>query len=120
MVPVLLALMSGIVDYGWYLSRHQQVVFATRDAVRAGSMVTKDGDPVAEVEGRLGEALIQQGFEGIAYVTARRHGSTPDELILVEVEVGTEPLIGLLPFPQFYSVALSARLEHQQDPEDLL
>lgn len=39
-LPLLLAIFGGIVDYGWYFSQNMAVISAARDGARAGSTTT--------------------------------------------------------------------------------
>lgn len=107
--PVLLTLVSGIADYGWYLSRESEIVECVRDAARVGISADDGEDPEAIAEARAAEALLVLGLDpDLATIDAQTSvDATLGETVLtVTVTVPYTAPVGLLPAP----AALASRV----------
>jgi Flp pilus assembly protein TadG len=119
-MPILILIIAGIVDYGWFFSQHQIVVTAVREASRAAALTPEDGDAVAEAQARAQAVLTQAGMDAsAATVTTTFSGAPPDVLVEVEVSTDFEPLMGTLAtlgtnvYPSQLRARLVARMEDQ-------
>lgn len=117
LAPVLVAIVTGIADYGWFFFQQQGVATAAREAARAAVLTPFEGDPVAAAEERASSALAANAVEGDAEVLVTWMGSTPDLGVRVEVTVPFHPFFGLVPAPERTRSSLVMRLEHQPDDE---
>lgn len=113
-LPVLLALLVGVADYGWYFLQRAAVLDAARDAVRIGVASPENQDPVA---------LALEHAQAILDAAGHDLGDTDTEARVVDLD-GTwaltvrtsrpyEPLAGLVPVPEQVSAAVTMMLEHQ-------
>ncbi len=119
-LPVLVVMLSGLIDYGWYFSQHQAVLSAVREATRAGTLAGEDEDAAAIAIARAQEALTQAGLNGgAATVDVDFLGAAPNLLIEVDVSVPFSPLMGTLAllgdhtYPPTLNGRLVARIEDQ-------
>ncbi len=114
-VPLILALTTAIIDYGWYLSRASRVVVATRDAARLGVTYASDPsstpDVVAEQRARaaLQGAGIDCGADCTIVATIGAVDGVPS--LSVVVAAPFTPLTGLVPVPDHMKVGLTMALE---------
>ncbi len=114
-LPLLVALGVGIIDYGWYLSRASRVVVAVRDAARLGITYAEDDGSTPDVVAvqRAREALQEAGIacgddcEVVAVLGAV--GGVPS--LTVSVSAPFVPIAGLVPTPADMSVELTMALE---------
>lgn len=106
-LPVLLSLTVGIIDFGWYFQSNGRVVAAVREGTRLGVTYATDDSPSAEdaAEARVREVLTEYNLDGAsAEVVPELIGSAPDQMLKVTVTLPFDPLIGLV------RVALPAEL----------
>ncbi len=114
-LPLILALATAVIDYGWYFSRASRVVVATRDAARLG--VTYAGDvaptPDAVAEQRARAALQDAGIAcgGDCVVTATLGTVAGMPSLTVSVSAPFVPFTGLVPVPSDMNVELTMALE---------
>ncbi len=115
--PVLVMMLMGIVEYGWYFSQHQSVVTAARHAARFGAAMPWEDDPE---EWAVQEVLDSMERQGIAVhdaaVEAHFEGETPYVTLVLNVDVSYPGLTGLVPTPQTISTEVMMRLEDQPLP----
>ena len=104
-LPVITAILAGILEYGWYLFQLSNVVHALRDGTRIGVTVPLED---SEGPGPRAEAHTRAVLDGLGVpctdgggcIVAAAIGSAGDVSVLtVAVEVDYEPIIGLLPSP---------------------
>ena len=104
-LPVITAILAGILEYGWYLFQLSNVVHALRDGTRIGVTVPLED---AEGPGPRAEAHTRAVLDGLGVpctdgggcIVAATIGAAGDMSVLtVSVEVDYEPIIGLLPSP---------------------
>lgn len=107
--PVLLAVLSGVLDWGWFLSRESELVEAVRDAARVGAAAPAGSDPMVLAEARLSESLSDLGFSAtLAVITIERttDADVGSDVLSVAVSLPHSPLFGLVLAPD----ALGARV----------
>ena len=116
-LPILITLFAGIVEWGWTLNQQMMVVQAAREGARAGVATPRDDDPESAAQARVVQALNDMGLNGgAATVTVSIVGAYPDELLQVNLALPHEPIIGLVPIPVDLKAALTMRLEEQVAP----
>ena len=96
--PLLMVMLSGIIDLSWYMSLRENVAGAARDGARSGAAA--GGDVVA------GEAVGQQVLDGVGYSCPSAMSGSVDGVTIggegfsrIEMSASCTftPLIGLLP-----------------------
>ena len=116
-LPILITLFAGIVEWGWTLNQQMMVVQAAREGARAGVSTPRDDDPETAAQARVVQSLNDMGLNGsAATVTVSIVGAYPDELLQVDLALPHEPIIGLVPMPVDLKAALTMRLEEQVAP----
>ena len=116
-LPILITLLAGIVEWGWTLNQQMMVVQAAREGARAGVSTPRDDDPETAAQARVVQSLNDMGLNGsAATVTVTIVGAYPDELLQVNLALPHEPIIGLVPIPVDLKAALTMRLEEQVAP----
>ena len=95
-LPVLLTLLFGILEYGWLFLQQANVLSAVREGVRLGVTYDTADDPEGIAEARVAEILSGYGFNtATASIDASITGSSPDAVLTVSAELPYEPLLGL-------------------------
>lgn len=118
-LPVLMAIIAGMVDYGWYFYQQQRLTVAVRDGVRVGSVSEWEDDPASLAEDRVRVAYSETGLDPEALtLSASIEGSVPNKMVRVEATQAFSPMFGLVPTPGALSAVLTMRLEDQPDPAD--
>ena len=124
-MPVLLILLSGLVDLGWFMSRYHLVQRATMDGVRFGVREAPD-EAITDAQGSkqkpAAEARAQQllngfGLGGGATVTATlipNGGGCPFDRLEMDTSVPYTPLIGFIPMPGNITANFSMMSEIQR------
>ncbi|MFT4625014.1 MAG: Flp pilus assembly protein TadG [Myxococcota bacterium] len=106
-LPLVMTMISGLVDFSWFMSRYQNVVRIARDSARTGSATYEQ--PLLDAPGSkvvpAAEAHALEAFtmmnmdcyepECTVNVTYRED---PYNLLEVEIRYKYEPLIGLYKF----------------------
>lgn len=116
-LPILITLFAGIVEWGWTLNQQMMVLQAAREGARAGVSTPRDDDPETAAQARVVQSLNDMGLKGsAAAVTVNIVGAYPDELLQVDLALPHEPIIGLVPMPVDLKAALTMRLEEQVAP----
>jgi len=114
-MPVLVMILLGIMEYGWFFSQQIAMVSAVRDSVRAGATTPQEWGPVAAAEQQLAKSLVAAGYTGTVYADVWLSGAAPDQLITVSASFPYRPLIGFVPSPDLVSSELVMRMEDQPD-----
>lgn len=114
-LPVMMALTSGIIDYGWFYSQQLQVVSAARDGARGASQLdsaASPDDPCTFAVTQAQDILTEAGVTGATvHATGAMGGS--EMRLTVEVTAAFPALFGLAPVPPSYYARVVARLEDQ-------
>lgn len=114
-LPVMMALVSGVADYGWFFHQQSTVNTIARDATRRGSLgtaqaaaATAQSSGCSALNGaRLATGLAADCGQVVTAVT----GASPDAVLSVTVSVPFRPLVGLVPLPATVAANLSMRVE---------
>jgi Flp pilus assembly protein TadG len=115
-LPVLLALLFGIIEYGWIFFQQSNILAAAREGARYGVTFEQAGSPTptSAAQARVATVLDSYGISsGTATITATQSGSTPSEVLTVQVVVPYTPLIGLVPTPDNLTGQMTMLLELQ-------
>ena len=118
-LPILLSIVSGIVDYGQFYSSALSVINATREGGRSGAADDSDVSPDActTAENATVTALHGAGFSTAttsnvsAAVTV--DGTTGDKILTVNSQLNFSRLFGLVPAPNQLKGRIVVRLEDQ-------
>ena len=125
-LPVLLALLTGVVDYGYYFFQQHSVVASVRDGARYASTLNCNDYTVGEIE-TLAEARLSSALDGagIEHVDTEIDAAMSIDLAMstalgenvivmtVSATITTDSLIGLLPGPGSMASTLVMRMEDQ-------
>lgn len=98
-LPILLSLTVGVIDFGYYFQSNGRVVSAVREGTRLGVTYATDDSPTAAdaATARVNEILTGYGFDtALVTVTTEYIGAAPDEMLKVTVVLPFDPLIGLV------------------------
>lgn len=115
-LPVLLALIFGIIEYGWIFFQQANILSAAREGARLGVTVAQDAspNPGATAVTRVQSVLATYGIDAAsATITATQSGAAPQETLTVQIAVPYTPLIGLVPTPANLSAQMTMLLELQ-------
>lgn len=105
-IPILFVLLSGMLDFAWFMSRYTIVQRATRDGARLGSSLFEEpnvvpGDviePQAEASTREILTLANMPCEDDCDVTATVE-FLPFKAVRVEVDYPFTSIVGIVPMP---------------------
>lgn len=114
--PVLLFMASIVVDYGWFMNRQATLIQAVRQGTRVASRVKQLDGPTTEAVTATTNALAQYGIP--CDVTACEISATLDVagdmmVVVVDVQLDYEPIIGLVPIPDAQAFRFSMALDDQ-------
>ncbi|MFH1462963.1 MAG: TadE/TadG family type IV pilus assembly protein [Pseudomonadota bacterium] len=114
-LPVLLMLLAGVLDYGWFFFVQVGVQSAAADAVRMGVDAAGGVDPGARAEAAAGEVLEDAGLPclGACAITGAVASESGYRLLRVVVDRPFEPLVGLVPSPTANHAVCTMLLEQQ-------
>lgn len=113
-IPVLLVLLVGVLEYGRLLVSEVAVVQIARDAALAGARTAEADDPDAVSTARAGTGLTAAGLEaGASSVVVSRVTLPCGEAIQVHVSVPFDAIVPLVPVPGNLAASTTARLEDQ-------
>jgi len=108
-LPVLLVLLVGTVDWGWFFVQQAGVVVIARDAAHAG--VLDSEAPAAAAAARASAALTASGVPATGQVVqVTETSASVGPVLTVAVQVTFEPLLGLVPCPEHLSARTTMRL----------
>lgn len=123
--PMLLALVAGATDYGWYYSQHLGAVEAARTGARSAAATAEDS---AHTACQVGEAAAVDALRAGGFPDASHDDVTvsvvadgpdadgdgdPDKVVYVAVDLPYERLWGLVVTPPDVRSAVVMRLEDQ-------
>jgi Flp pilus assembly protein TadG len=110
-VPVLLLLTFGIMDWVWYLVDYQAVMVATQAGVRTGSQTMLVDDPVAAAE-EAAEVNLTASYPSGTPTGSTYEGVLVDgDTVSLTVSVPFEPLVGFVFTPDTVSSTSQMRIE---------
>ena len=111
-MPVLIMILTGIMDYGWFFTQQHSVLAATRVGARTGSTASATESPAVLAKTATEAALTNSGFSGYT-VTTGITGVAPDQVVTVSASVPFTELVGMVPKPDAIIASLTMRLEDQ-------
>ncbi len=109
-LPILLLLVVGAIDWGWFFVQQATVVVIARDAAHAGAL-SKDAPAdraAARARGAL-QAHAPNLSDGTVEVVIL--DEPVGDVVGVTVSVPFEPLLGLVPVPSHLAAATAMRVE---------
>jgi Flp pilus assembly protein TadG len=114
-LPVLIILLAGVVDYGWYYFVQGAVHNAAKDAVRMGVVAQAGENPADLAEQVMNDVLDDAGLScsGTCTVTGAITVQSGYRLLEVTVERPFDPIVGLVPTPTNNAIAYTMLLESQ-------
>ena len=104
-LPVIVAVLAGILEYGWYLFQLSNVVHALRDGTRIGVTVPSSDDAGSQARAEAHARSVMDGLGvpctdgGECVVTATIEPAGDVQILRMNIEVDYSPLVGLLPTP---------------------
>lgn len=101
-LPILLALATVSLDWGWYLSRQIQLASSVRDAGLAAGGHSMGLDPEHFAIDRLTASLQQSGFDLAGATMTAQITPNPGgdgDIVTLRVTLQWDPLSGLVPMP---------------------
>lgn len=114
-LPVLMMILTGIADYGWYFSQNQGVVMAAREGARAGAISPRlDAEDNGQAKA---EAMMRQLGIAEANFTVTPDSDIYDangnQLLQISIVATNTALTGYLPKPDYHRATVTMRLEDQ-------
>jgi len=116
-LPLLLAIVSAILDYGWYLTQSGNVMQAVREGARLGATIDQEDGPDSEA---IDHATASLRALGVPCDTATACNVEATILtvggldaITVTAEISYEPLMGIVPTPALLQGSMTMALEDQ-------
>jgi len=113
-LPVLLAMLTGVVDYGLYFMQRASILNAAKDATRIAVAAPEDQSPISMAEEHA-EGILAEGMAGCDDCETEVRVVDLDGWLGLNVRVSRpfEPLAGLIPAPETVSAVVTMALEHQ-------
>ena len=115
LVPVMLIMAGGIIDFGWYASRQGEIQQAAIAGARAGARVKYDGsaDVYAEAQAQAEATLAAAGITGANVATDIINLSNGEAALQVDVTADYEGLWGYVEIGAEYAGSATYRLDYQ-------
>lgn len=111
-LPVLLALMTGIMDFGWAFAVRTAATTAARAGARAGALTPRDLLPEDAATTAAGDKWASLGLPMTPTVVAFRQGTAP-EVMVVRIRIDLDSLFGLVLGPHTFDITEIRRMEDQ-------
>jgi len=114
-LPVVLSLLLGVLDYGWYFFQQGMLLDAAKDGCRVGVSVGATEDPALRAEAVALEILEDSGL-GRPDALAVDGGVTTlsgIRVLRLTLDMPFTPLVGLVPAPTHLKVTRTMVLERQ-------
>jgi Flp pilus assembly protein TadG len=96
-LPVVMVMLSGIIDFGWYMARSEIVMRAARDGARQGAAAQDVTGAVGEANLQAGATLGALGYSGCTVSSLTDLDTNDLEWIETSVSCPFQPLIGIAP-----------------------
>ena len=121
-LPVFLALLAGVLDYGWYLFQQAGLDAATQAGCRAGALVDPGEEGMdlaaaaAVAEGEIARSLAAEGrpCEGACTFEITPLGEVPAQALACTAQREVAPLFGLSVRSRSLTARSVARFERQR------
>ena len=120
-LPIVMVVLTGILEYGWYLFQLSNVVHALRDGTRIGVTVPLDDDdgPVLRAENHARSVLDGLGVpctDGGGCIVQGTIATIGDiQAMTVSIEVDYSPIVGLLPTPALLRGDFTMMMQEQPE-----
>ncbi len=113
-LPVLLALLTGIADYGLFFMQRAAILNAAKDATRIAVASPENQSPITMAEEHA-QGILLEGLASCDDCETEARVVDLDGWLALNVRVARpfEPLAGLLPTPDDVSAVVTMALEHQ-------
>lgn len=95
-LPVLLLLIFGTIEWGWALTKLGQVNYAAREGARVGARADAT---TAEIQATVDNRMTQSGLGNSGYTTSITQGTQPMTPVTVLITAPYRPGIELTGFP---------------------
>ncbi len=112
----LLAILTGVIDYGWFFATQHVLQNATHHAARAAATTPQGLDPVVAAQEAARVRWAQLGLRGDIDVSAVTSGDP--QVVEVSVSRSAPYLVGLVPVPPIAQVTVRRRMEEQPIDEE--
>ncbi len=124
-LPVFLALVGVIFEYGFYFFMRSVVSRTVRDGCRAGAVIPPDEspDPQSTAEDAIASSMSAYSFMGIDCSSADDNrcetdiqfsGSSPSEVLSCDMTISYGGITGAIPVPETIQYSSFAMLEVQR------
>ena len=120
-LPLFVALVAAIMEYGWMFYVRSTVIHAVRDGCRAGAVIpwSESPSPTEVAEQRMtsflaGYSIDCRGDSERCGISVGSEGESPYETMTCELTIAYEPLLGLLPAPAQLGAGSVVMYEIQQ------
>ena len=114
-LPILLMIMAGIIDFGWFATHQSAVHGAATYGARAGSITPQDQDPLSAAHLAAERALADQRVENAVVNATFVPLGTGEQAIEVQVDAPYSGLWGFVPLPVDYRGLAVRRMNEQPD-----
>ncbi|MEQ1568107.1 MAG: TadE/TadG family type IV pilus assembly protein [Myxococcota bacterium] len=116
--PILVAILSGLMDYGWYFWRESLVLNGMREASRAGGMqhpgeaegIGVCADCIASAKSSAEAALTSLGYTGLVVTpTVERipaTGTPCTYAVVIDTEIAHTRIFPLVPGPEEFDLRM--------------
>ncbi len=118
-LPVIVAVLAGILEYGWYLFQLSNVVHALRDGTRIGVTVPSADETGTEARAEAHARSVMDGLGvpctegGGCLVSATIAPAGDINTLQMSIEVDYTPIVGLLPTPSQLRGTFTMMLQEQ-------
>ena len=110
-LPPLLALLTGIMDYGWLYMVRTVATTAAREGAREGAFTPQDDDPNTAAATAASAKWDTFGLPVTPTFVAFRSGVP--ELMVVRIHIDTASLVGFVVGPESFEVVAAQPMEEQ-------
>lgn len=122
-LPVLLAVMATVIDYGWFFFQQTMAVHAVGEAARTAAMVEEGGAGTQVAVDLIAEHMATAGVDcgsGSVSCTVEPDYSDSEGMRVLRVDLSIDfaGLIGFVPVPLTIHARSSAMLEEQTADRD--
>ena len=96
-IVFVMAMLSGIVDFSWYMSRSEIVMRAARDGARHGAAAQRVTNSAIDANSRANATLTSLGMVGCNVNTDRDLDGFNLDYLTTTVDCNYTPLFGMVP-----------------------
>ena len=118
-LPIIVAVLAGILEYGWYLFQLSNVVHALRDGTRIGVTVPAADETGSEARAEAHARAVMDGLGvpctdgGGCVVNATIEPAGDISTLRMSIEVDYTPIVGLLPTPSQLRGSFTMMMQQQ-------